>query len=79
MAETEAGSTRWAVYAERVSGGWILRGIYPTQMDADRHGRYLRPRIVVPISLRGRPPERFADQAALEQWFGVQRSEDPGQ
>jgi len=74
----ESQPERWAVYAPRPEGSdtWVLRGIYPSQRDADRHGRQLRPRMVVPISMRGRPPERFASRAALERWFGAQGAQE---
>jgi hypothetical protein len=65
--------SRWAVYAQRPgTDSWQLRGVYTTQVEADRRGQLLRPRLIVPINTKGRPPERFADQAALERWFGVE-------
>ena len=63
---------RWALYAPRQEDGpWLLRGIYPSAKAANGHGRMMLPRIVMPVSTRGRPPERFSDFEALERWFGV--------
>jgi hypothetical protein len=72
MPEDDAPLLRWALYAPRVgSQGWTLQGMYPTQGDAERWGRALRPCVIVPLPLPGRPPERFPDQAALERFFRV--------
>ncbi|HEY0583607.1 MAG TPA: hypothetical protein VGE94_15595 [Chloroflexota bacterium] len=72
MTEEDERLVRWALYAPRLgSHGWILQGIYPTQIDAQRWGRALRPRVIVAVRLPGRPPSRFNDEDALQHFFRV--------
>ncbi|MBI4494042.1 MAG: hypothetical protein HY690_14730 [Chloroflexi bacterium] len=73
MPDEGFGHSRWAVYVTSVGGtGWVLHGIFSTPVDAEAHARHFHPRVVVPVSLRGRPPERFSGVDAMKRWFGVQ-------